>query len=417
MRERRQPDRAARHAEPDSSGRGRLNEELREAGIAAGDIVETIHDPLVVLTPDFRVQVVNPAFYQHFQVSPEETTGRLIYELGNGQWDIPELHTLLEEILTENDSFDGYEVAHEFEDLGRRVMVLNARRLDHLELILLVIGDITDREQVEALRAAREEAEKAREEAEKARDEAEKAREEAEKASLVKSQFLGTMSHELRTPLNGVIGLTDLLETEVLGPTTARQKDSLSRIRRSAWHLVRIIDEILAYARSETGNTEVTWERVAVAQVVRDVVEILEPVWDDREAALDLTAPDKPVFVLTDRRKLTQIVTNLVGNALKFSGPPVHIRLSVDDDWVQISVEDTGPGIPADRREEIFEPFTQLDNSTTREQGGTGLGLAIARRYARLLGGDIEVEGVVGEGSTFSLRLPRNSDGQEQLGG
>jgi signal transduction histidine kinase len=370
------------------AARERLDEEMREAGITAGDIVETIHDPLVVLTPDLRVQVVNPVFYKQFEVLPEETTGCLIYELGNGQWDIPELHTLLEEILPQNASFDGYEVAHEFQDLGWRVMLLNARRLDHLQLILLVITDVTDREQVERLRAAKEE---------------------AEAASLVKSQFLATMSHELRTPLNGVIGHADLLETEVLGPTTDRQKESLSRIRRSAWHLVGIIDEILSYARSETGKAEVQRERVQVTQLMHEVVEMLGPVSDEQEVAFRLTDPEEPVFLDTDRGKLTQIMVNLVGNALKFSDPPIRLRLSVDDDWMQISVKDSGPGIPADRQEEIFEPFTQLDASTTRETGGTGLGLAIARSHARLLGGDIEVDSVVGEGSTFSLRLPRTA--------
>jgi len=387
VREGQQSDEAATPAEsrPD---RKRLDEELREAGITAADIVETIRDPLVVLTPDLRVQAVNPVFYKHFQVSPEETTGCLIYELGNGQWDIPELHTLLEEILPENESFDEYQVAHEFEDLGWRVMLLNARRLDHLQLILLVIGDITDREQVETLRAAKEV---------------------AEAASLVKSQFLATMSHELRTPLNGIIGLTDLLEMEVLGPTTGKQKEALARIRRSGWHLNQIIDEIMSYARSETDKTEVQRERVPVTQVVREVVEMLGPVSEEREVQLRLTDPDEPLLVVTDRGKLTQIVVNLVGNALRFSESPVHVRLSVDDSWIQISVEDSGPGIPADRHEEIFEPFTQLDASTTRKHGGTGLGLTIARRHARLLGGDIEVESVVGEGSTFTLRLPRTS--------
>jgi signal transduction histidine kinase len=394
MRESLQPDPAAKSVEHAERERERLDKELREAGIAAGDIVETIRDPLVVLTPDFRVQVVNPVFYEHFQVSPEETTGCLIYELGNGQWDIPELHTLLEEILPENKAFDGYEVVHEFEDVGRRVMHLNARRLDHLQLILLVIADVTDLEQVDALRAAKEEAEKAKEE--------------AEKASLVKSQFLATMSHELRTPLNAVIGFSDLLETEVLGPTTGKQKKALSQISRSAWHLVRIIDEILSYARSETDKTEVHREQVPVTQVVREVAEMLESVSDEHEVQLRLTVPDDPVFVSTDREKLTQIVTNLVGNALRFSGSVAYVRLSVGDDWIEISVEDDGPGIPAERQEEIFEPFTQLDSSTTREKGGTGLGLAIVRRHARLLGGDVEVDSVVGEGSTFSLRLPRS---------
>lgn len=273
-------------------------------------------------------------------------------------------------------------------------MLLNARRLDHLQLILLVITDVTDRKQVEALRAAKEEAETAKEK--------------AEEANMVKSQFLATMSHELRTPLTGVIGLADLLETEVLGPTTGRQKESLARIRSSAWHLVRIIDEIMAYARSETGKAEIRAELVPVTDVVREIVEMLGPSSGPDED-LRLTVPAEPVFVVTDRGKLSQIVANLVGNAMKFSESPVHVRLNVDDDWIRISVADTGPGIPADRQEEIFEPFTQLDGSTTREKGGTGLGLTVARRHARLLGGDVEVESVVGEGSTFSLHLPRNS--------
>ena len=159
MRKGLQSDQAAKPGEPNPA-RERLDEEILEARITAGDIVESIHDPLIVLTPDLRVRVVNPAFYEQFRVSPEETTGRLIYELGNGQWDIPDLHTLLEEILPENDSFVGYEVAHEFKDIGWRVMLLNARRLDHLQLILLVIADVTDRKQVQALGAAKEEAQR-----------------------------------------------------------------------------------------------------------------------------------------------------------------------------------------------------------------------------------------------------------------
>lgn len=402
MRDGLQSHQAATPAEPASSGRERLDEELRQAGITAGDIVETIHDPLVVLTPDLRVRAVNPVFYEKFQVSPEETTGRLLYELGNGQWDIPELHTLLEEILPENDSFNGYEVVHEFEDLGERVMLLNGRRLDSCQLILLVIADITDRRQAAALRAAKVEAEEAREQAEEAR-------EVAEEASRVKTHFLATMSHELRTPLTGVIGLADLLETEVLGPTTGRQKETLSRIRRSAWQLVRIIDEILDYARSETGRTEVRQELVPVTQVVRDIVEMLEPVSAGNEVSLRLTVPHEPVSLVTDRGKLTQIVTHLVGNAMKFSASSVDIRLTADEEWIRISVEDAGPGIPPERHEEIFEPFTQLDASLTRVHGGTGLGLAIGRRHARLLGGDLEVTSRLGQGSTFSLRLPRSS--------
>ena len=124
---------------------------LREAKDAAEHIVETVRDPLLVLTSDFRVQSANPAFYQLFQVRPAETAGQSIYQLGNGQWDIPALHTLLEEILPQNTVFNDYEVTHDFEHIGPRTILLNARRLDHVDFILLAMEDITACTQAEAI--------------------------------------------------------------------------------------------------------------------------------------------------------------------------------------------------------------------------------------------------------------------------
>jgi PAS domain S-box-containing protein len=125
---------------------------LREAKDAAEQIVETVREPLLVLTPDFRVQSANPAFYQMFQVTPMETVGQHIYRLGNQQWDIPELHTLLEQILPQNKVFNDYEVRHDFERIGPRTILLNARRLDNVQFILLAMEDITARKQAETQR-------------------------------------------------------------------------------------------------------------------------------------------------------------------------------------------------------------------------------------------------------------------------
>ena len=125
---------------------------LREAKNTAEQIVETVREPLLVLTPDFRVQSANPAFYQMFQVTPMETVGQHIYHLGNQQWDIPELHTLLEQILPQNTVFNDYEVRHDFERIGPRTILLNARRLDNVQFILLALEDITARKQVETQR-------------------------------------------------------------------------------------------------------------------------------------------------------------------------------------------------------------------------------------------------------------------------
>ncbi|MFW6330120.1 MAG: PAS domain-containing sensor histidine kinase [Gemmatimonadota bacterium] len=244
------------------------------------------------------------------------------------------------------------------------------------------------------------------------------ARDQAREANRAKSQFLSTMSHELRTPLNAVIGLADLLEAEVLGSLNGKQKDSLGRIRSSAWHLVGIIEEILTFSRSEAGKEKVTLAEVDLARIARDVRAMLDSDGHAGTIEFRLHGTDQPVLATTDARKVKQILTNLVGNAIKFSGDgAVDLELTTNGRWIDLTVRDTGPGIPLERVEEIFEPFVQLDASTTREGGGTGLGLAIALRQARLLGGDIRVDSEVGVGSTFVLRLPRSPAGHDGAAG
>jgi PAS domain S-box-containing protein len=233
------------------------------------------------------------------------------------------------------------------------------------------------------------------------------ARDAAEAASRAKSQFLAVISHELRTPLTAVIGYSDLLETGVLGELQEPQKQPLSRIRHSAWHLVELIDEILSFSRAEAGKEQVRLQETDAADVVGSVVSLLEPEATRRGVRLNGHVP-MPARVITDSGKLRQIVMNLVGNAVKFTDHgEVSVLLETSDGGsVTIRVRDTGPGIPQDQLEHIFEPFTQCDQEHTREKGGAGLGLAVSRRLARLLGGDVHVESVPGLGSTFSLTLP-----------
>jgi two-component system, chemotaxis family, CheB/CheR fusion protein len=374
----------------DITHRKQAEEAILLAKIYAESIVETLHIPILVLHPDLRVRSANPAFYEHFSVQPEDTVGCRVYELGNGQWQIPALRTLLEDILPENHAFNDFEVHHEFEGIGTRDMLLDARRLDHVQLILLGIRDITDRKRdEEALRVAKAE---------------------AEDANQVKSQLVSTMSHELRTPLNAVLGFSEILETEIAGPVNEGQKKHLARIRKSAWHLVRIIDEILTFARAEAGKDRIKPERVDLAEVTREVAEMLAATAAESAHTLEVRGADQPVPVITDAGRVAQILTNLVGNALKYSeSGPVELEIVATGTGVAIHVTDHGPGIPPDQQGAVFAPFVQVDSSSTRRHGGTGLGLAIARRLARLLGGDVTLESAVGQGSTFTLRLPREA--------
>jgi PAS domain S-box-containing protein len=238
--------------------------------------------------------------------------------------------------------------------------------------------------------------------------ELEDARRTAEEASQAKSRFLAVMSHELRTPLSGVIGFADLMETEVLGPTTSRQQESLASIKASAWHLIGIIDEILTLSRADAGVEAVRWQDADLAELVREVVRTAWPRAAERGLELTSVGAAEPAPFRTDPGKLRQILINLVGNAVKYTDEgQVTVRLDRSaPDALRVQVEDTGAGIPAPELERIFEPFTQVDSTLTREATGTGLGLAICRRLARLMGGDVTVVSRVGEGSTFTLTLP-----------
>ena len=245
-----------------------------------------------------------------------------------------------------------------------------------------------------------------------------RAREGSEAANRAKSQFLATMSHELRTPLNAIQGHVQLLELGIHGDITDAQRGALARVQRAQQHLLGLIDEVLGYARLESGRVEYDVRAVVVADVVADVRPMVDPQLAARGLELAIDLPDHgaaPSRVLADREKLAQVLINLLSNAAKFTpeGGRVTIAL-VDDgvapvgaDRVQLRVSDTGIGIPPDKLEAIFEPFVQVRGPYNPAQGGTGLGLAISRDLVRGMGGEIRAESEPGRGSTFVITLKR----------
>jgi len=231
---------------------------------------------------------------------------------------------------------------------------------------------------------------------------------ELESANHAKSQFLAVMSHELRTPLNAIGGYTQLLDMGVHGPITDEQRGALQRIARAQRHLLRLINDVLNLARIEAGRVEYALEDLEVADLVSSVIPMVEPQMaaGGLRSVIDVPAG---LMVRADRDKVQQILINLLTNSVKFTprGGTIRVTTVVDDQQVTIDVVDTGIGIPADKLASIFEPFTQVDASHTRQTEGSGLGLAISRDLARGMGGDLSARSEQGRGSTFSLRLPR----------
>jgi signal transduction histidine kinase len=233
----------------------------------------------------------------------------------------------------------------------------------------------------------------------------------------LKSDFVSNVSHELRTPLTAIKGAVDLILREVTGPLNEKQIHYLTRVRSNTQHLAGLINDLLDLSKIESGKLELSSTRVSPGGLVHEVVETLRPVAAEKVVALEVTIPEPSILVWADRDKITQVLTNLIGNAIKFTPPHGSVTVSSasnDADWARISVSDTGPGISANEREKIFGKFYQVAEIGGPKPKGTGLGLAISKTLVELHGGKIWVESELGRGSTFYFTLPSAVSGEEK---
>jgi signal transduction histidine kinase len=223
-------------------------------------------------------------------------------------------------------------------------------------------------------------------------------------ARKIKDEFLANISHELRTPLTAVMGYVSLLQDELSGPLTPAQRNDLARVKHSSERLLELIDDLLELTVLKRGTPELVVEDLDAVSLLRHVMDTT--LGRQPEVTAQVT-PSTPVPIRGDRRKLTRLLGTLVSNAYKFTSTgTVKADAEVHGNRIFFRVSDTGIGIPIEARRMIFDEFRQVDGSNTRRFGGSGLGLTLARRLARIMGGDIEVESVPGSGSTFTIDLP-----------
>jgi signal transduction histidine kinase len=242
--------------------------------------------------------------------------------------------------------------------------------------------------------------------AERTRDLEQKTRELAI-ASEHKSQFFANMSHELRTPLNAVLGYSELLVDGLYGAIPDKAREVLERIQSNGKHLLGLINDVLDISKIEAGQLTLSVEDYSMKTLVQSVIAATGSLAQNKGLAVTTNIGDDLPTGHGDERRLTQVLLNIVGNAIKFTDTgSIDVSAKASNGHFLIDVHDTGPGIPPEHRDKIFEEFQQVDNSSTRQKGGTGLGLSIAKRIVNLHGGDISVDSEVGAGSTFHVVLP-----------
>ncbi len=381
-----------------------LKETERKIGEArdfAQAVIESV-PPLVILEPDLRVRSANQAFYATFGVTAEQTEGRLIYELGNGQWSIPALRKLLEEILPRNKLFKQYEVTHDFEAIGRRTMLISGRQVESKSCIVLSIEDISEQ------REAREVLARSKEDLERLVGERT-----ARLAELVGEleHFSHTITHDMRAPLRGMRGFAEMMVEACAGCQEQERKDLLQRIVKSANRMDLLITDALSYSKAVKQELVLgPVDAGAVLQGILDSYPELQP----SKARIEIQG--EIPRVLANEAGLTQCFSNLLDNAVKFVKqgelPRVDIRAEPREGWVRLWFEDSGIGIPKEMLARVFDMFSRGHQSYE----GTGIGLALVQKVMDSMGGSAGVESTEGQGSRFWLDL-RPTDARDEHGG
>ncbi|MBW3586636.1 MAG: PAS domain-containing protein, partial [Cyanobacteria bacterium 0813] len=374
---------------------------LMEAKNYAETIVETVREPLLVLDLNLRAITGNQAFYETFQVRPVQTEQRSIFDLGNGQWNIPQLRSLLEEIMAGNAEFKDFEVEHDFEQIGYKIMLLNARKMPPIgdtQMILLAIEDITEQKRLEKANS-------------QLLIQEQSARAAAESANRGKDEFLSVLSHELRTPLNAMMGWTQLLRLRKFD--AAKTEEALKTIERTARAQNQLIDDILDVSRISTGQFRLNAADIELNPLLENAIGVVRLAAEAKNIQLESRVSPLTRKVLGDASRLQQVLWNILSNAIKFTpaGGRIDIALDYIDGMAQIQISDTGKGIHPDFLPYVFDRFRQADSTHSRRDGGLGLGLSIVRHLIEIHGGTVSAESSgEGQGATFTVRLPLRTD-------
>jgi signal transduction histidine kinase len=355
---------------------GRARAEIQQARSYAENIVETVREPLLVLDGDLKIVSANRSFYKAFKVTPGNTLGRLVYDLGNRQWDIPGLRVLLEEILPKKTHFGGFEVEHDFPAVGHKIMRLNARQIHQKatgkKMILLAAEDITRFKELERER----------------------------------ENLLSMFAHDMKNAVITSQGFLSRLISGKAGPLAKKQQDYSEIIRDELERLSQFISDFLEFARLEAKAYKPILAPCDMQAEIRKSVEAVTLEAQKKRITLSVDLQENMILMIrADAAKISRVLRNLLDNAIKYSdeGGAITVKLADRGNEMLVSFEDTGMGIPEDQMPYIFDAFFRV----SRDSRSSGLGLAIAKTIIEGHGGRIWAENVSPKGSVFSFTLPK----------
>ncbi|MEM7120743.1 MAG: PAS domain S-box protein [Pseudomonadota bacterium] len=373
-----------------------------EAALAESQqMLKTVIDetPAVINLKDVdgRFILANPAQAEFYGLEPDELTGKAIDEIADTEY-AAKTRSRDRQVIEGGAPLLGFEDTSR--DASGRLLTYYTTKVPLAEAdgrvraVLTISHDITLRKEAEiAMRDAKEQ---------------------AELANQAKSRFLANMSHELRTPLNAILGYTELITDGIYGEVPEQVTKVVDRVSKNGRNLLGLINDVLDLSKVEAGQFKLSLDAYAMGEVVESVIASVEPLAREKDLDLNWSVPSDLPVGHGDSHRLSQVLTNLVGNAIKFTeSGEISVTVEVDNADFLVRVRDTGPGIDEGDHEAIFGEFQQADSSSTREQGGTGLGLTISRRFVNMHGGRLWVESELGRGATFLFTVPIRAEQQE----
>lgn len=364
---------------------------LKRAYEYSESIIATVREPLLVLDENMCVKIASRSFLETFELLSEEVVSHVIFDIGDGQWNIPQLRKMLKEILPRDNYFNDFEIEQEFGSIGKRNLMFTARRLIQLDntspAILVAIEDVTDRKQLEHVLRQRAE--------------------ELAVADTYKNEFLATLAHELRTPLTPIGNALEMMRIPNMSRPEILELREL--MERQLKQMVRLVDDLMDVSRITSGKIELQIETLKLKDIINSAIETVNPLIVEYNHKLTVEFSDDGILVHADFIRLSQVFSNILSNAVKYTNPGGKIQLVArqKEDKVVITISDNGIGISEDMIPKIFNMFIQVDTSFERMSGGLGIGLSLVKNLITMHNGTVEARSDgLGKGSEFIITLP-----------